>query len=170
MHRRLGVGVPSPPSQGLVRTLAVKRGDYKPRPCCEHGTWTFAGADRKRSATTWRCSTGECKPASVWVKADKAASADPTRDRAALSSPRVCKARLWPTEAQRGTRASASAPLGAYAAARRPHDLLAVDGNAGSLARTGSRVDLICFWHSLAKFRSEPKELQDVHLEACQPS
>ncbi len=58
------------PVTPLRQTLAVKRGDHKP-PCCEHGTWTFAGADRKRGATKWRCPTGECKPASVWVKANR---------------------------------------------------------------------------------------------------
>ena len=35
------------------------------------GEWTFAGSDRKRGASKWRCPTGECKPASVWVKADR---------------------------------------------------------------------------------------------------
>ncbi len=40
-------------------------------PTCEHGTWTFAGADDKRNATKWRCPTGGCQPASVWVKADR---------------------------------------------------------------------------------------------------
>ena len=40
-------------------------------PCCEHGTWTFAGADYKRKATKWRCPTGDCTPASVWIKADR---------------------------------------------------------------------------------------------------
>ena len=54
----------------LKETPAVKRGEHKP-PCCEHGEWRFAGADRKRGATKWRCPTGECKPASVWVKADR---------------------------------------------------------------------------------------------------
>jgi transposase, IS5 family len=54
----------------LKKTPAVKRGDHKP-PTCEHGEWRFAGADRKRGACKWRCPTGECKPASVWVKADR---------------------------------------------------------------------------------------------------
>lgn len=40
-------------------------------PACEHGVWTFAGADFKRKATKWRCPTGECQPASKWVKADR---------------------------------------------------------------------------------------------------
>ena len=40
-------------------------------PCCEHGEWKFAGADHKRKATKWRCPTGECKPASVWIKAER---------------------------------------------------------------------------------------------------
>ena len=54
----------------LRKTPNVKRGDHKP-PTCEHGEWRFAGADHKRGATKWRCPTGECKPASVWVKADR---------------------------------------------------------------------------------------------------
>lgn len=54
----------------LRQTPGVKRGTHKP-PTCEHGEWKFAGADRKREATKWRCPTGECKPASVWVKADR---------------------------------------------------------------------------------------------------
>jgi hypothetical protein len=33
-------------------------------PTCEHGVWTFAGADFKRGASKWRCPSGECKPAS----------------------------------------------------------------------------------------------------------
>ena len=54
----------------LKQTARVKRGDHKP-PTCEHGEWRFAGADHKRKATKWRCPTGECQPASVWVKADR---------------------------------------------------------------------------------------------------
>jgi transposase, IS5 family len=54
----------------LKQTPAVKRGEHKP-PTCEHGEWRFAGADYKRKACKWRCPTGECKPASVWVKADR---------------------------------------------------------------------------------------------------
>jgi hypothetical protein len=58
------------PVTALRKTERVKRGEHKP-PSCEHGTWTFAGADFKRKATKWRCPTGECKPASTWVKADR---------------------------------------------------------------------------------------------------
>jgi transposase len=54
----------------LRQTPDVKRGKNKP-PTCDHGEWTFAGADYGRNATKWRCPTGECKPASVWVKADR---------------------------------------------------------------------------------------------------
>jgi hypothetical protein len=54
----------------LRRTPDVVKGKDKP-PCCEHGEWRFAGADHKRNATKWRCPTGECQPASVWVKADR---------------------------------------------------------------------------------------------------
>jgi hypothetical protein len=54
----------------LRQTTGVKRGDHKP-PRCEHGEWRFAGSDSKRQASKWRCPTGECKPASVWIKADR---------------------------------------------------------------------------------------------------
>jgi hypothetical protein len=54
----------------LRQTPDVKRGADSP-PVCEHGRWTFAGADRKRGATKWRCPTGECEPASEWVKGDR---------------------------------------------------------------------------------------------------
>ncbi len=54
----------------LRETTAVKRGEHRP-PTCEHGEWAFAGSDHKRGASKWRCPTGECKPASVWVKADR---------------------------------------------------------------------------------------------------
>jgi len=54
----------------LRQTPDVKRGDHRP-PICPHGEWTFAGSDRKREASKWRCPTGECKPASTWIKADR---------------------------------------------------------------------------------------------------
>ncbi len=54
----------------LRQTPAVKAGKDKP-PSCDHGTWTFAGSDTKRGASKWRCPSGECRPASVWVKASR---------------------------------------------------------------------------------------------------
>jgi hypothetical protein len=54
----------------LRATPDVKRGDDAP-PSCEHGAWTFAGSDRKRGASKWRCPTGECKPASTWIAASR---------------------------------------------------------------------------------------------------
>jgi len=54
----------------LRATGAVVANEHRP-PGCEHGVWVFAGADRKRGATKWRCPSGECKPASTWVKADR---------------------------------------------------------------------------------------------------
>jgi Transposase DDE domain len=54
----------------LRDTPAVLKGDHKP-PTCEHGTWRFAGSDSKRGASKWRCPSGECKPASVWIKAGR---------------------------------------------------------------------------------------------------
>ena len=58
------------PIISLRQTTGVKRGDDKP-PACDHGTWTFAGSDARRGASKWRCPTGECKPASRWVKTDR---------------------------------------------------------------------------------------------------
>lgn len=54
----------------LRRTTSVKNGDHLP-PTCSHGTWKFAGSDRKRGAAKWRCPTGECAPASMWRKASR---------------------------------------------------------------------------------------------------
>jgi hypothetical protein len=54
----------------LRQTPDVKRGDHEP-PTCSHGEWIFAGSDRKRGASKWRCPTGECKPASTWIAADR---------------------------------------------------------------------------------------------------
>jgi hypothetical protein len=54
----------------LRQTTAVKNGKHLP-PTCSHGEWTFAGSDRKRAASKWRCPTGECRPASTWLKADR---------------------------------------------------------------------------------------------------
>jgi transposase len=54
----------------LRETPAVKAGKHRP-PVCAHGEWTFAGADAKRQAAKWRCPTGECAPASRWIKADR---------------------------------------------------------------------------------------------------
>jgi IS5 family transposase len=54
----------------LRQTPDVKRGEDGP-PDCEHGVWRFAGADRTRGATKWRCPTGECEPKSLWLKANR---------------------------------------------------------------------------------------------------
>jgi IS5 family transposase len=51
----------------LRNSRDVKIGDHLP-PFCKHGEWRFAGADYSRKATKWRCPTGECQPASRWVK------------------------------------------------------------------------------------------------------
>jgi transposase len=58
------------PISPLTKSPGVKRGDHK-TPTCEHGDWRFAGADYGRKATKWRCPTGECQPASVWIKAER---------------------------------------------------------------------------------------------------
>jgi hypothetical protein len=54
----------------LRMTPAVKAGKDAP-PSCEHGEWALAVSDANRSAAKWRCPTGECNPASVWVKASR---------------------------------------------------------------------------------------------------
>lgn len=54
----------------LRQTPDVKKGKHRP-PECAHGVWIFAGADRKRGASKWRCPTGECSPASTWIKASR---------------------------------------------------------------------------------------------------
>jgi Transposase DDE domain len=58
------------PIMPLRLTPAVKAGADEP-PKCEHGRWQFAGSDYKRKASKWRCPTGECKPASRWIKASR---------------------------------------------------------------------------------------------------
>ncbi|MDX6704631.1 MAG: hypothetical protein QOI48_477 [Solirubrobacteraceae bacterium] len=70
---------------------AVVRGDHT-GPYCEHGDWTFACADYTRKAPKWRCPTGDCKPASVWVKADRLHP--PSRKRRAPRSSTRAVARL----------------------------------------------------------------------------
>ena len=54
----------------LRETPFVKAGKAAP-PACEHGTWKFAGSAVKRGAAKYRCPSGECSPASVWIKADR---------------------------------------------------------------------------------------------------
>jgi hypothetical protein len=54
----------------LRETPAVKAGKHRP-PVCDHGAWTFAGADARRRAAKWRCPTGECAPASRWITASR---------------------------------------------------------------------------------------------------
>jgi hypothetical protein len=58
------------PVISLRQTPDVKMGKDAPPPC-DHGTWQFAGSDSERGAAKWRCPTGECSPASVWIKADR---------------------------------------------------------------------------------------------------
>jgi hypothetical protein len=60
----------------LRATPDVKRGDHRP-PTCEHGPWRFAGSDYEHGKAKWRCPTGECRPASRWVKADRLRSLIP---------------------------------------------------------------------------------------------
>jgi hypothetical protein len=62
-------------ARGAVPIFARRRfageGEWSEVPSCEHGQWTFAGADFKRKRTKWRCPTSECSPASTWIKVDR---------------------------------------------------------------------------------------------------
>lgn len=55
-----------------MSSMVVDGGGKPVTRICEHGQWTFAGAGYSRQATKWRCPTGGCKPASRWIKADRA--------------------------------------------------------------------------------------------------
>ena len=104
----------------LRMTPAVKRGLASP-PKCNHGTWTFAGSDPKRSASKWRCPTGECAPASVWVKASPTAPAHPPRDTAVqepVPPTRRGRARVRTAQARVGHAAPACASAGTGQAPR----------------------------------------------------
>ena len=61
--------------RGVLPIIARRRfaheSNWSEVPECEHGGWTFAGAHFKRKRTKWRCPSGDCKPASRWVKADR---------------------------------------------------------------------------------------------------
>jgi IS5 family transposase len=54
----------------LSQSAGVKAGRHLP-PSCEHGTWIFRGTDYQRKEAKWACPTGECKPATKWVRADR---------------------------------------------------------------------------------------------------
>jgi hypothetical protein len=54
----------------LRKTPDVKRGKHLP-PTCDHGVWTFAGAEVDRQTTKWRCPTGECQPGSIRLSASR---------------------------------------------------------------------------------------------------
>lgn len=55
----------------FVRRRFAGEGNWTEAPECEHGSWTFAGADFKRRRTKWRCPSGECQPKSKWIAADR---------------------------------------------------------------------------------------------------
>ena len=116
------------PSGPLKENDRVKRGDHKP-PCCEHGEWRFAGADCKRKATKWRCPTGECKPASVWIKADRLHPLIPreTLRWKALSGPGVGRACVRRCSRTNRVRAATGARDRARRATCGPHILAQLD-------------------------------------------
>jgi hypothetical protein len=58
------------PDHAAAPHPGVKAGADEP-PSCEHGRWQFAGAVYMQEASMWRCPTGECKPASRWIKASR---------------------------------------------------------------------------------------------------
>lgn len=67
-HRDVAPVIPLKAEGGYEKGTRGRKADP---PWCVHGEWTFAGADYKRKATKWRCPTGECKPASMWVGANR---------------------------------------------------------------------------------------------------
>jgi hypothetical protein len=60
----------------VKETHAVKRGEHR-APECEHGTWTFAGADFKRNAAKWRCPTRRVRAEVPLAEGFPPAPADP---------------------------------------------------------------------------------------------
>jgi hypothetical protein len=58
------------PVTALKETERVKRAEHK-RPTCSMALGRSPGRHFKRKATKCRCPTGECQPASTWVKADR---------------------------------------------------------------------------------------------------
>ncbi len=112
------------PVTPLRETPAVKRGEQD-APSCEHGTWTFAGADYKRRATKWRCPTGECQPASRWVKADRLHPLIPresARSRKLYRSRGAVEREFGRLKHEWALLPAAGPWLGAGPAARRPDD------------------------------------------------
>jgi hypothetical protein len=118
----------------LRKRKPVERGEHKP-PCCRDGVWTFAGADFEHRATKWRCPTGECRPASVWVKASTlhplilarastAASSTGVVAQSSESFGRLERERaMLPRRVERARAGAARAACRARAPARRSDDL-----------------------------------------------
>jgi hypothetical protein len=73
----------------IIPLRKVKSNTPPGPPVCEHGTWTFAGADFKNRRTKWRCPNAgvahdgqlplACSPASVWIKGRQAKPARPAK-------------------------------------------------------------------------------------------
>ncbi len=122
------------PVAPLRQTRKVAAGEHLP-PTCEHGTWTFAGSDAKRGAAKYRCPSGECSPASVWIKADRLHTLIPreTARWKALYRSRAAVERVRAGEARMGAAAPSGTKDRAGAATRRPDDPI----SAGRGARQG---------------------------------
>ncbi len=115
----------------LRQTPFVKAGKANP-PSCEHGTWTFAGSDENRGAAKYRCPSGECSPASTWLRADTAHLGSP-RDgtvEEALPSPGRCRAWLRQVEKRVEPASPACSADRTGPAAHRPERPGSVDGGA----------------------------------------
>lgn len=97
----------------LRLTGKVPAGEHRP-PTCDHGTWSFAGSDTKRGAAKYRCPSGECFPASVWIKADRLHTLVPRetqRWKTLYRQRGAVEREFWRVEA----------PVGAFAAGSAPH-------------------------------------------------
>ena len=53
----------------IKRVQDTARGVRAAKELAARERWPRAGSDCKRKASKWRCPTGECKPASQWIKA-----------------------------------------------------------------------------------------------------
>ena len=107
----------------LKMTIGVVNGLHKP-PICQHGEWTFAGADTKRGASKWRCPKAACKPGSVWIKADRLHTLIPRstdRWKAIYRTRGGRGAGVRPAQERVRARPAAGSPHRAGPAPRRPH-------------------------------------------------
>ncbi len=110
----------------LKETPFVKAGKHLP-PTWEHGTLIFAGSDAKRGASKYRCPSGECSPARVWIKANRLHTLIPresARWKKLYRGRSGVEREFGAPEARMGDAAPSGGEDRAGAAPRRPDDLV----------------------------------------------